>query len=248
MKFRLLTGSFVTLALLCSLGLARPGVSMAQDQATPVTGVPGAATITVNGTGTVTIEPDSAVITLGVDVSGDTLVKAQTDSATKMKSVLDTLKAADVPDDLIQTTNYSINVVNEFDDNGNLKGVSGYQVTNQVQATITDLDGLGALIDELVANGANSINGIQFMASDATEALSQARLLAVADAKAKASELAKAAGGKLGEIISITESSIGAGPIAKGAFTAAQDAATTPIQTGSLQIQISVTITYGMDA
>ncbi|MGH2548403.1 MAG: SIMPL domain-containing protein, partial [Thermomicrobiales bacterium] len=155
--------------------------------------------------------------------------------------------AADVPDDLIQTTNYSINVVNEFDDNGNLKGVSGYQVTNQVQATITDLDGLGALIDDLVANGANSINGIQFMASDATDALSQARLLAVADAKAKASELAKAAGGKLGEIISISESSIGAGPVAKGGFAAAQDATTTPIQTGSLQIQISVTITYGMN-
>ncbi|CAN5330436.1 hypothetical protein BH09CHL1_BH09CHL1_23500 [soil metagenome] len=247
MKYRLLTGSFVTMALLCSLGLARPGMSMAQDQATPVAAAPGAATITVNGTGTVTIEPDSAVITLGVYITGDTLVQAQEDSATQMQTVLDTLSDAKVPDDLIQTTSYSINVVNEFDDNGNIKGVSGYQVTNQVQATITDLDGLGALIDELVANGANSINGIQFMTSDATEALSQARLLAVADAKAKASELAKAAGGKLGEIISISESSIGAGPVAKGAFTTAQDATTTPIQSGSLQIQISVTITYGMN-
>ncbi|MGH2550277.1 MAG: SIMPL domain-containing protein, partial [Thermomicrobiales bacterium] len=64
---------------------------MAQDQATPVAAADGTATITVNGTGTITIEPDSAVITLGVDVSGDTLVKTQADSATKMKSVLDTL-------------------------------------------------------------------------------------------------------------------------------------------------------------
>jgi hypothetical protein len=247
MKFRLFTGSFVALTLLCSMGLARPGVSVAQDQATPITGAAGTATITVNGTGTVTIEPDSAMITLGVYITGDTLVEAQEDSAAQMQTVLDTLSDAKVPDDLIQTTNYSINVINEFDDNGNIKGVSGYQVTNQVQATITDLDGLGALIDELVANGANSINGIQFMTSDATEALSQARLLAVADAKAKASELAEAAGGELGEIISISESSIGAGPVAKGAFATAQDTTTTPIQSGSLQIQISVTITYGMN-
>lgn len=248
MKFRLFTGSFVALALLCSIGLVPDGVSMAQDRATPVAGAPSSATITVSGTGTVTIEPDSAVITLGVYITGDTLVEAQKDSATQMQTVLDTLSDAKVPDNLIQTTSYSINVINEFDDNGNIKGVSGYQVTNQVQATITDLDGLGALIDELVANGANSINGIQFMTSDATEALSQARLLAVADAKAKASELAEAAGGALGEIISISESSIGAGPVAKGAFATAQDATTTPIQSGSLQIQISVTITYGMNA
>lgn len=248
MKIRLIPGTAVIVALLCSLGLAQPGVTTAQAQATPIAGAEGAATVTVNGTGTVTIEPDSAIITLGVYVTGDTLVEAQQDSATKMQTVLDTLSDAKVPDDLVQTTRYSINVVNEFDDNGNIKGVSGYQVTNQVQATISDLDGLGELIDELVENGANSIDGIQFMTSDATEALSQARLLAVADAKAKATELAEAAGGSLGDVISISESSIGAGPVAKGSYQAADSSTTTPIQTGSLQIQINVTITYGLDS
>jgi uncharacterized protein YggE len=248
MKTRFALGIAAVFALLCSMGLARPGVTIAQTAATPVAGEPGQATITVNGTGTITIEPDSAVISLGVTVTGESLVQAQQDSATKMQTVLNTLKDANVPADLIQTTSYSINVINEFDDKGNLKGVSGYQVNNQVDATITDLDGLGKLIDDLVANGANSINGIQFMTSDATEALSQARLLAVADAKAKATELAKAAGGTLGEVISITESSIGAGPIAKGSYEAADMAGSTPIQTGSLQIQISVTITYGLDS
>jgi uncharacterized protein YggE len=248
MKVRLFFGSAVIVAMLCSLALARPGVSTAQEQATPVAETEGQATITVNGNGTVTVEPDSAIITLGVYVTGDTLVKAQQDAAEQMQTVLDTLSAADVPDKDVQTVSYSINVVNEFDDNGNIKGVSGYQVTNQVQATITDLDGLGKLIDSLVANGANSINGIQFMTSDATEALSQARVLAVADAKAKAAELAKAAGGSLGEVVAITESSINAGPMAKTAFAQADAAASTPIQTGSLQIQISVTITYALNS
>lgn len=248
MKIRFFLGSAMMVAMLCSLALAHPGSSAAQDLATPVAGATDQATVTVNGNGTVTIEPDSAIITLGVYVTGDTLVKAQQDSAEQMQTVLNTLKAAKVPDKYIQTVSYSINVVNEFDDNGNIKGVSGYQVTNQVQATITELDGLGELIDDLVANGANSINGIQFMASDATDALSQARLLAVADAKAKATELAKAAGGTLGSVISITESSINAGPVAKGAFTQADAAASTPIQSGSLQIQINVTITYALNS
>lgn len=248
MKVRFLSGSAAVVALLCFLALARPGVSIAQAQATPIAENGGRATITVNGNGTVTVEPDSAVITLGVNVTGDTLVEAQEDAATKMQTVLDTLKDADVPDKLIQTTNYSINVINQFDDNGNIKGVSGYQVSNEVEATITDLDGLGELIDDLVASGANSVDGIQFMASDASDALTQARLLAVADAKAKATELAKAAGGSLGAVISITESSISAGPVARSSFAEADAASTTPIETGSLKIQINVTVTYGLNS
>jgi len=248
MKVRLFLGSTVVMAMLCVLAMAQPRVSVAQEQATPVAEAGDQATVTVNGNGTVTIEPDSAVITLGVYVTGDTLVAAQQDSAEKMQTVIETLTDAKVPEKDIQTVSYSINVVNEFDDNGNIKGVSGYQVTNEVQATVTDLDGLGELIDDLVANGANSINGIQFMTSDATEALSQARLLAVADAKAKATELAKAAGGTLGDVIAITESSINAGPVARSTFQQSDAAASTPIQTGSLQIQINVTITYALNS
>ena len=183
--------SLVGVALLAVVALASPLASRAQD-ATPVAS--GAdRTITVNGRGTVTVAPDSASIVVGVDVTGDTLVETREESAQRMTAVLDTVEAAGIAEDQVQTVNYSINVINEWDDQGRLQGVSGYQVSNQVQIVTQDLDGLGSLIDALVESGANTIYSINFFSSDATAALSQARVIAVADATMKATELAAAA-------------------------------------------------------
>lgn len=237
------------IALMLALGLIVPGISKAR-QATPE-GTDGMAaegrSITVNGRGTVTIAPDSASIVVGVDVTGDTLVAAQQDSAERMTTVLETLTDAGIPEDKIQTVDYRINVINEYDDNGRLKGVSGYQVSNQVQVTTDDIEGLGTLIDELVASGANTIYSINFFTSDASMAMSQARSLAVADARAKATELATAAEVSLGEILTITETSVVGGPVAKAAAESFDMAgASTPIQSGSLQIVIDVTISFAI--
>jgi len=248
MNRRSLMKTIPGIALVLSTGLLVPGFSAAQE-ATPEGSVVSAdgRSITVNGRGTVTIAPDSASIVVGVDVTGDTLVGAQQDSAERMTTVLETLNDAGIPDDQIQTVDYRINVINEYDDNGRLKGVSGYQVSNQVQVTTDDLDGLGALIDELVASGANTIYSINFFTSDATMAMSQARALAVNDAKAKAGELAKAAGLTLGDVLTITETSVVGGPVAKVQTEAFDSAgASTPIQSGSLQIVIDVTISFAV--
>ena len=237
--------SLVGVALLAVVALASPLASRAQD-ATPVAS--GAdRTITVNGRGTVTVAPDSASIVVGVDVTGDTLVETREESAQRMTAVLDTVEAAGIAEDQVQTVNYSINVINEWDDQGRLQGVSGYQVSNQVQIVTQDLDGLGSLIDALVESGANTIYSINFFSSDATAALSQARVIAVADATTKATELAAAANVELGEIVAIVESSIGNGPVvrAEAAMDSAGSAGT-PIQSGSLQIIIDVEITWSI--
>ena len=145
------------------------------------------------------------------------------------------------------SVNGRINVINEYDDNGRLKGVSGYQVSNQVQVTTDDIEGLGTLIDELVASGANTIYSINFFTSDASRAMSQARSLALSDAKTKASELATAAEVTLGEILTITETSVVGGPVAKVATESFDmPGASTPIQSGALQIVIDVTISFAI--
>ena len=250
MNRRSLMKTIPGIALMLSIGLLVPGLSTAQ-QATPEGSAVSAdgRSITVNGRGTVTIAPDSASIVVGVDVTGDTLVGAQQDSAERMTTVLETLNDAGIPDDQIQTVDYRINVINEYDDNGRLKGVSGYQVSNQVQVTTDDLEGLGALIDDLVASGANTIYSINFFTSDATAAMSQARAMAVADARAKAGELAAAAQLTLGDVLTITETSVVGGPVAKAQAEAFDSAnASTPIQSGSLQIVIDVTISFAIAA
>jgi uncharacterized protein YggE len=249
MNRRVVSKIVLGITLMLALGLISPGFSKAQ-QATPE-GTDAMSqdgrSITVNGRGTVTIAPDSASIVVGVDVTGETLVAAQQDSAERMTTVLETLTEAGIPEDQIQTVDYRINVINEYDDNGRLKGVSGYQVSNQVQVTTDDIEGLGTLIDELVASGANTIYSINFFTSDATMAMSQARALAVADAKAKATELATAADVSLGQILTIAETSVVGGPVAKVATESFDMAgASTPIQSGSLQIVIDVTISFAI--
>ncbi len=242
------SSALLGLALMLAMVLAGPSRSVAQ-QATPESGgaSSGDGTITVSGRGTVTTSPDSASIVVGVDVTGETLTEARSEAAERMTAVLETVEAAGIPADQIQTVNYSINVINEWDDRGQLQGVVGYQVSNQVQITTQDLENLGGLIDSLVESGANTFYSINFFSSDATAALSQARQMAVENARAKAAELAAAAGVELGAIVSIVEQSIGTGPIARE--QAAMDSAGyagTPIQSGSLQISVEVVITWSI--
>jgi uncharacterized protein YggE len=202
--------------------------------------------ITAGGTGTITITPDMATVTFGVDVSGSSLVQTQTDAATKMTGVINAIKSAGITEDNIQTIQYSVNVVNEYDDKGLPKGVSGYQVSNQVAVTTDDIEGLGKLIDDVVAAGANSVWGVSFLTSDSTNAQSQARALAITDAQSKAKELAKAAGVTLGDVVSITETSTTPGPVLKESAASDSFGGSTPIQSGSLQIQIIVIVTYAI--
>jgi uncharacterized protein YggE len=241
--------SLVGLTFVTALALAAPGSSRAQD-ATPIPsgGAASGSTISVNGRGTVTISPDAVSIVVGVDVTGDTLVETRELAASRMTAVLDTVEEAGIPAEQVQTVNYSINVINEWDDQGRLQGVAGYQVSNQVQIRSNDLDGIGTLIDDLVESGANTIYSITFFNSDATAAYSQARTLAFADAQAKAAELAAAAGVELGYIVSIVENSIGGGPIADGrvAMYDQAQAGPTPIQSGSLQISVDVQVTWAI--
>ncbi|MCC6705139.1 MAG: SIMPL domain-containing protein [Thermomicrobiales bacterium] len=249
MKRILSSSGIIGVAMLAIVALAAPIATFAQ-QATPE---PGAASdtgrsITVSGRGTITIEPDSVSIVVGVDVFGETLVETNREAGERMTAVLETVTAAGIPEDKVQTTNYSIFVVNDWDDQGRLQGVSGYQVSNQVQITTDDIDGLGELIDSLVASGANTIYSINFFASDASAALSQARAMAVADATNKATELAEAANVELGEIVAIVESSFGGGPVAReqAMMDSAAGYGGTPIQSGSLQISIDVQITWSI--
>ena len=70
-----------------------------------------------------------------------------------MEAVIGAIKDAGIKDENIQTIQYSVNVVNEYDDRGLPKGVSGYQVSNQVAVTTNDIEGLGKLIDDVVEAG-----------------------------------------------------------------------------------------------
>jgi hypothetical protein len=223
----------------------RGSVAQAQD-ATPTAGPPATpATVYVSGSGVVTMAPDTASVVIGVNVIEATLSAAQEKATSQMTAVIDALKAAGIDEKDIQTVNYSVSVIQDFDQNGNPAQIKGFQVSNQVNVTVRDLDKLGSILDTVVAKGANAIYGISFYVNDPTPAASQARTLAVQDAKKKADELAAAAGMKVGRVLSISEtSSPTPAPVAMGRAEAADAAAPVPIQTGSTTVSVDVQVTY----
>jgi uncharacterized protein YggE len=131
-------------------------------------------TITVTGTGMVTLTPDIAYINIGVHSQDASASVALTDNSTKAQAIIEVIKAAGVAEKDIQTTNFSIYPQQQYDNNGNMTGIL-YVVENTVYVTVRDLSTLGSLLDATVRAGANTINSISFDLADKTAALSQAR-------------------------------------------------------------------------
>jgi uncharacterized protein YggE len=204
-------------------------------------------TITVSGTGKVTLTPDIAYISIGVNTQNPSAKDAVAENNTQSQAVIATIKGFGVADKDIQTTNFSIYPQQQFDANGKQTGVI-YVVNNVVYVTIRDLSKLGDLLDSTVSSGANNINSIEFDVADKTGALTQARQAAVAEARKQADELTKATNVGLGAVQSISYNDTTA-PItiqyAKAAVAAAP-APSVPVQAGSMEISTTVTIVYGL--
>jgi uncharacterized protein len=205
-------------------------------------------TITVTGTGKVTLTPDIAYISIGVHTENASAKEAVSNNTTQAQAVIAAIKGFGVVDKDIQTTNFSINPQQQYDANGKVTGIQ-YVVDNTVYVTVRNLTKLGDLLDSTVNAGANNINSIQFDVADKTGALSQARLAAVADAKKQADELTKATGVTLDVVQTISYYDTTA-PVtvqyAKSDVMMAPAAAPVPIQAGSMQIYTTVTIVYGL--
>ena len=208
-------------------------------------------TIHVTGSGSVTGEPDIATLDVGVSVERETVAEAREEAASAMTALIAALKANNVDEKDIKTENFSIHPQYDYTDDGRV--LRGYRVNNTVRAKVRDLATLSDVIDDAAAAGGDSIviNSIQFMIDDTTPLQTKARSLAVKDAEAKAQTLAKASGVRLGEPLTITESTYFEGPpipfaTAEAAF---DDAArtSTPIAPGELAVTVTVTVVYEIE-
>lgn len=160
--------------------------------------------------------------------------------------MIDAIKAAGVDAKDIRTTNFSIWSNPQYDESGQITSTT-YVVDNTVSVTVRDLDGLGDLLDEAIAAGANSIYSIQFDVADKTEAVKEARKKAVEDAKLQAQELAETSGVSLVNIqtISYYDSSSSTYFEGKGGGGGvAYESAVVPIQPGQLVVSVTVNATY----
>jgi uncharacterized protein len=203
--------------------------------------------ISLTGHGEVRAVPDMAVINMGVVSSAET-ARAALDANTKaMTDLMANLKAANIDDKDIATSNFSVNPRLDYGQNGGqVPKLVGYDVNNTVTVIIHKIDGLGALLDKAVSSGSNQINGISFSVSNPDAAMDEARKLAVKDATHKAQIYAGAASINLGNIMSVSESSGMAEPqvMFSRAKAMAADSAPVPIAQGSQVISVDVNVSW----
>jgi len=205
--------------------------------------------IWVSGRGEVTVTPDIATLRLGVEVQAASVAIAQSQAIEAMDEVMAALIDNGVAEKDIQTQYFSIRQVTKWDRDEEEEVVIGYRVTNKVNAKIREIDKAGSIIDAVAAAGGDftRIDSIDFSVDDPSAYYEEAREEAMADAKAKAEQLAELAGGRLGKATYISESSQIPPPIYRqDIYEEAIPAAETPISPGEMEISLTVQVAYAL--
>jgi uncharacterized protein YggE len=209
--------------------------------------------IWVNGEGKVLAAPDVAILRLGIEAQEVSVAEAQTQATEAMDKVKAALTGEGVAEKDIQTQYFNIQRVTRWDNEKEQEIVIGYRVTNMVTAKIREVAKAGAVIDAVAAAGGDltRIDSIGFTVDDPTAYYAEARQKAVADAEAKAKQLAEAAGVKLAKPTYISESSYMPGPVYRQDMimekVAGASAVETPISPGEMEITLNVQLAYSID-
>jgi len=206
--------------------------------------------IWVSGEGKVTAVPDLAMLNLGVEAQEKTVQEAQTEAVTTMTALVAALKSNGVAEKDIQTTAYSIEMVTKWNVDTNEQITIGYKVTNTVTAKMRDMSKVGTIIDAAAEAGGNltRVSGISFTVDDPTAYYTQAREKAMANAKAKAEQMAGLANITLGKAFYISESGVYIPtPYSIKEYAAGSASGTTPISAGELEITVTVQVAYSIE-
>ena len=203
-------------------------------------------TLSVSGEGEVRAAPDQSSLSAGVTTGAATAAQALSANSRAMNAVFATLKKLGIPDKDIQTSNFSLSPQYQVCKPGATcpQRIVGYQVSNNVNVTVENMDKTGPVLDALVSSGSNQIGDIGFSIHDTSVLLKQAREAAVKDAADRAQTFAKAAGVTLGPILSIQEG--GSEPPRPMYWATAMkaNAAPPPVAGGELSVSANVTITW----
>ncbi len=221
-----------------ALSVATPLAARAADVPPP--------TISVTGEATVSVAPDLAEVDGGVTTQAKTARDASDGTNKAMAAVLAALKGAGIAEADIRTSRLSLQPQLAPARAGDTPPtIVGYRASNRVAVRVHDITKVASTLDTLLAAGANDIGGVNFMISNASKWLDEARPKAIADARRKAEIYAKAAGVSIGAPLSISEES-SRGPIVQRTFAAAPMAAAapTPIAAGEETLTVTVGVSY----
>jgi len=201
------------------------------------------AAISVTGEATVLVPPDLAEIDGGVTSEAKTAREASEANNAAMGKVLQALKGAGIEEKDVQTARLSLQPQSAPNRSGP-SAIAGYRASNRVTIRVRDVTKVASVIDTLVGAGANEIGGINFVVSQASKLLDEARERAVADARRKAEIYAKAAGVTLGAPLSISEEGNSA-PVPYRRMAAGM-AVSAPVAQGEETLAVTVSVSWAI--
>jgi uncharacterized protein YggE len=202
----------------------------------------------ISATGEVTRVPDLAIISAGVQTLQPTATAAIEENATRMERVRAALKRAGIEDMDIQTSSINLNPEYRYAENQPPR-LTGYRASNTVNIKFRDLKRTGAILDALVREGANQINGPSLTIDKPETAYDEARVKAIANGRARAELYARALGMQVVRLLSVSEGgSIHAPPpmpyAADAIMVTGARAAKTEIDPGTQNLTTSVSMSF----
>ena len=206
--------------------------------------------ITVSGSGSALVPADTAVVSLGISARDQDVLKAQQKANEVIAAIRTVLTENGIaPEDI--NTGY-LNIYAIYDYRDGLEEITAYNANSTLAIRLTDMAVVGQVIDLAFGAGANTLNGIDFSASDTAEARAAALKDAVADAKAKAEILAAASGLTITGIEAISEGATYSFDSGSNVFRAKgaemeEDAtfgSPTVVQAAKLQVSATISITF----
>ena len=215
--------------------------------------------ILVTGEGRLSVEPDLAVLSIGIEAQAETVSQARTDAAEAMSRVVGAVKARGLSDADIQTTSFDIRPeyrYEEIERDGSYvsrRTLMGYVVSNFASIKVRDLEAVGPLIDDVAEAGGDlaRINGIRFTVEDPKPFMEELRREAFEEARAKTEQLAELAGVTLGQALSVSESPASDGFTGANfglrEFVFSDSESLTPISGGETELRLTVIARFAIE-
>jgi uncharacterized protein YggE len=236
-----------TLLAALLIGAAVPAFPAVAQPTGQVTQAIAGTRLDLNATGEVTRVPDLATISAGVVSRASTATAALQDNARRMDKVIAAIKAAGIADRDIQTSSINLNPEYKYVEN-QAPQLVGYTASNQVTIRFRDIRNSGKILDALVREGANQINGPNMSVEHPETALDEARANAIAAGRARAELYARSLGMRVVRVVSVSESGSYAPPPAPPmpmyARAEAAAAPSTRIEPGEQKLQVTLSMVF----
>jgi uncharacterized protein YggE len=237
--------------IVATLSVASWGWYLLKKSSVPV---PGSPTLSVSAEGKVVVKPDIAQVNFSVLSQGQDYNSIQEDNNQKMTKAIEYLKEIDIEEEDIKTTMYNLTPLYNYtwcrigidDFRSCSPRIDGYNLEQQVEVKMRELSKVGEVISTLPEKGINKIVSLNFTLDNPDEAREQARDLAIIKAKEKAKKISKTSGIKLGKIINFYESYQPRffEAAAKGLGGEIADVVPAPIESGSQEVIVNISLSY----